>query len=84
MVGGGELKKISTLEFRWSGVISGIEEEHIVEVRCDHVCARGVPCPAGWQTAARRSNLSAAAKNATKEAQAFFGGDMIVECRFQL
>ena len=65
VVGGGQLTQQTMVKFLWRAVIGGVEEERTVEVRCDHACAQGVPCPARWQTAARRNSLRAASRKQT-------------------
>ena len=45
VVGGGNFKKRAMVQFAWHAVVGEFDEEHMVHVRCDNACAKGIPVP---------------------------------------
>ena len=80
VVGGGNLTKMAMVQFSWR-VACG-DEKHVVQLRCDIACARGVPLPAQLQSLLRRNLLDRAAKKAARVAQRSFGTDAVWTCKY--
>ena len=52
-----KLKSTSKVQFSWHMVVGEFEKTHLVAVRYDNVCARGLPCPAELKQACCRRRL---------------------------
>ena len=79
VVGGGNLTKMAMVQFSWR--VAGGDEKHVVQLRCDIACARGVPLPAQLQSLLRRKHLDQAAAKATRVAQRSFGKGAVT-CKY--
>ena len=79
---GCKLTKKTMVKFTWRLVTGDRDKEHIVNVRCDHACARGVPLPetsrVACESATRRARMAQVAKEA--EGAVKFDG-AVVTCR---
>ena len=52
-----KLKNTTKVQFSWHMVVGEFEKTHLVAVRYDNVCARGLPCPAELKQACCRRRL---------------------------
>ena len=80
VVGGGDLTKMAMVQFSWR--VADGDGEHVVQLRCDNACARGIPLPDQMQSLLRRNFLEQAAKKATRVAQRSFGKDAALACKY--
>ena len=75
----GELKNNTVVQFTWSASGGDFAEEHTVDVRCDHACARGVPMPQPLKVSYRLYRLDEAAKRSEFEARKMAAAE--ITCR---
>ena len=80
VVGGGNLTKMAMVQFSWR--VADGDEEHVVQLRCDKACTRGVPLPDQMQSLLRNKLLDQAATKATRVAQRSFGKDAALTCKY--
>ena len=52
-----KLKNTTKVQFSWHMVVGEFEKTHLVTIRYDNVCARGLPCPAELKQAYCRRRL---------------------------
>ena len=80
-MGGGKLNGRAAVQFAWRIVVGELDEECMVEVRCDNACARGIPLPERMRDACRRHRLDKAANDAMAASQSVFGDEVKLACR---
>ena len=83
-VGGPEsdnLKNTSKVHFSWHMVVGEFEKTHVATVRCDHACARGVPCPTELKEAYGRRRLRMVAELSQTVARESCGAGPNLTCR---
>ena len=80
VVGGGNLTKMAMVQFSWR--VADGDEEHVVQLRCDKACTRGIPLPDQMQSLLRNKLLDQAATKATRVAQRSFGKDAALTCKY--
>ena len=80
VVGGGNLTKMAMVQFSWR--VAGGDEKHVVQLRCDKACARGLPLPTELKEAYCRRRLEELVLVSEAEARDLCGVGPNLTCRW--